>query len=118
VLELTREVGKVDITASPAVAGTAGTPFYFPNDGQTFIAFLGGAAAGDVMTFVSKVDKFGRDAAIKTFTVAAGKTGLVGPFDPGLWNNADGKVEFTLGVGKATDYYLAVRLTNSERNGA
>ena len=58
VLELTRVTGKVDIGVAPAVEGGGGSPYFFPNDGKTFIAFLGGAAAGDTMTFVGKNDEY------------------------------------------------------------
>ena len=117
VLELTRATGDVDTTNAPAVAGNDGTPFFFPNDGQTLLICVGGAA-GCTITFVGKNDEFGRAAASLTFVVGIGKTAIVGPFSPHLWNNTDGEVEFTLSANNADDYFEAVRITNSERNGA
>ena len=118
VRELTRVTGVPDVAADALAAeGTDGTPFYFPNDGMTLLAFVGGAAAGDTITFTGYADEYGRVATSFTFIVAAGKTGLVGPFEPHLWNGTDGRVKFTLGTGKATDFYLAVRLQNTGTNG-
>ena len=116
VSELTRVTGIVDVGADAnVVAGDDGTPFYIPNDGQTLLACEGGTGA--TITFTSKVDEFGRDAASKTFVVGAGKFALVGPFEPALWNDGDGYVEFTLSANNADDFFVAVRLTNSVRNG-
>ena len=116
VLELTRATGDVDVTNAPAVDGADGTPFFFPNDGAILLVCVGGT--GCTITFVGKNDEFGRAAADLTFVVGAGKTAIVGPFSPHLFNNTDGEVEFTLSANNANDYFEAVRITNSERNGA
>ncbi len=115
---LTRVTGITDIeNDANVVDGDDGTPYYFPNDGMTLLAFQAGAAAGDTITFTGYADEFGRVAASFTFIVAAGNTGLVGPFEPHLWNGADGRVAFTLGGADATDHFLAVRLQNTGTNG-
>jgi len=120
VTELTRATGIVDVEAGDAVEGddADGPTFLFPNDGQTFLIFYAGAAAGDQLTFVGNNDEYGRAAASLTFTVAAGNTGVVGPFSPALFNNTNGLVQFAAAVGKGTDFFTAVRITNSQRNGA
>ncbi len=118
VSELTRATGIPDIGADANVeTGTAGTPYYFPNDGKTLLAFEAGAAAGTVITFTGNLDPFGRAAGSLTFTVAAGDVGIVGPFDPLLFNDADGRVKFTIGAADVSDLYLAVRLSNTGQNG-
>ena len=118
VSELTRVTGIPDIISDANVVdASTGTPYYFPNDGMTLIAFVAGAAAGDTITFTGYEDEYGRVATSFTFIVAAGDTGLVGPFDPHLWNDSDGRVKFTLGAADATDHFLAVRLQNTGTNG-
>jgi len=115
---LTRATGIPDIVSDANVVdGSTGTPYYFPNDGMTLLAFVGGAAAGDTITFTGYNDEYGRAAASLTFTVAAGEVGLVGPFDPHLWNDSNGRVKFTIGGSDATDHFLAVRLQNTGTNG-
>ena len=120
VTELTRATGVVDITADANVlAGDAAgaDSFLMPNDGQTFLICYANGGAGEVITFVSVLDQYGRDAASKTFTVATTKTGIVGPFAPGRWNNSDEQVSFKLGTANASSWVLAVRITQSNRSG-
>jgi len=115
---LTRVTGIPDIeNDTNVVDGDDGTPYYFPNDGMTLLAFQAGAAAGTTITFTGYADEYGRVATSFTFIVAAGNTGLVGPFDPHLWNDSDGRVKFTIGAADATDHYLAIRLQNTGTNG-
>jgi len=116
VLELTRVTGDVDVTNAPAVTGAAGTPYLFPNDGKTLLVCVGGAT-GCTITFVGYADEFGRVATSLTFVLGVNKTAIVGPFSPKLFNNADGKVQFTISAANATDYFEAVRITDSGLNG-
>ena len=118
VSELTRVTGIPKIeTDTNVVDGNDGTPYYFPNDGMTLLAFQALAGAGTTITFTGYADEYGRVATSFTFAVVAGDTGLVGPFDPHLWNDSDGRVKFTLGGASADDHFLAVRLTNTGTNG-
>ena len=96
--------------------GTTGS-FLFPNDGRTFIILYAHTAHDETMTFVGKNDKYGRVSADLTFDVAALKTGIVGPFSPALWNDVSGQVKFALTDKDNANKLLAVRITNSERNG-
>jgi len=119
VFESTRIVGIPDWTVAAGVrAGNAaaGSNWYFPNDGMTFI-ILYEAGAGETMTFLGKNDKYGRPSADLTFQVATGDTGIVGPFSPALWNDVDGLVRFALTIEDGGSFLLAVRITNSQRNG-
>ena len=116
VREITRLVGVLDVGADGYVKdGNDGSPYLFPNDGQTFLALESGT--GCTLTFLEKADEMGRLTSDKTFVLGATKFALVGPFSPHLWNNTDGEVSFTISAPNADDYFLAVRLTNSERNG-
>lgn len=120
VRELTRITGVIDWTVDAEVedgdAGTTGN-FLFPNDGRTFLLIYADGGAGETLTFVGKNDKYGRPSGDLTFDVATAKTGLCGPFSPSLWNNANGMVEFALTTKHNVTKLLAVRITNSERNG-
>ena len=98
-------------------AADPGKIFLFPNDGKTFIIMYADGGAGDKLTFTGKNDKYGRPSADLDFDIATAKTGIVGPFDPALWNDSDGKVKFTLTTGVASSYLLAVRITNTGKNG-
>jgi len=113
---LTRATGIVDVeNDTNIVNGASGTPYYFPNDGMTLLAIV--AAVGATVTFTGYVDEYNRAATSFTFIVGAGNTGLVGPFDPHLWNDSNGRVKFTISAANATDYYLAVKLQNTGTNG-
>ena len=113
---LTRVTGIPDITSDTNVVdGNDGTPYYFPNDGMTLLAFVGGT--GCTVTFTGYANEYGRVATSFTFIVAAGDTGLVGPFDTHLWNDSDGRVKFIISGANANDYYLAVKLQNTGTNG-
>ena len=62
-------------------------------------------------------DKYGRASADLNFALATGKTGLVGPFSPHLWNNVDGYVTVALTTKHNTSKLLAVRITDIGLNG-
>ena len=118
VTEVTRATGIVDWTVDGNTEdGDAGSPIYMPNDGQTFLLVYANAGAGETLTFTSVLDQYGRDATSKTFVVATGKTGVVGPFAPGRWNDSNGRVPFTLTTGHNSTKLLAVRVTQSNLNG-
>ena len=121
VFESTRILGLPNWQASAGFrlgnAADPGKVFLFPNDGKTFIIMYADGGAGDKLTFTGKNDKYGRASADLDFDIATAKTGIVGPFDPGLWNDSDGMVKFTLTTGHASSYLLAVRISNSGLNG-
>ena len=121
VFESTRITGIPNWQVAAGVrAGNAATPgniFLFPNDGKTFVVMYADGGAGDTLTFTGKNDKYGRPSADLDFAIATAKTGIVGPFDPSLWNDADGKVKFTLTTGNASSFLLAVRISNTGKNG-
>ena len=106
------KVGVTDLDSDTyAQAGNAagGADFLFPNDGKTIIILDG--VTGDTLTFTARADKFGRTET-RTFTVAVGQWGAIGPFLPELWNDAAGMVHFVPTVGNAGDVLLAVRVSN------
>ena len=104
------KVGVVDIAADAyKEVGNVATDLYFPNDGRTVL--IVDAVTGDTWTFTAVADKYGRTET-RTFVVATGKWGIIGPFLPELWNDADGYIHFAPTVGNAGDLLLAVRVAN------
>jgi len=94
--------------------GTSG--FSFSNDGKTVLFVLDQLAGGtgDVITFIGVNDKYGRAETTLTRTVTARKIFIYGPFDPGLWNDAAGKVRFAFTTHDAKTTLIAVRVTNPQ----
>jgi hypothetical protein len=77
------------------LAGT--TTYAFKNDGRTFLAFAKSGASDCTVTIVTPVTVGGVAVADVTVTVPA-STGdkMVGPFPRSLFNDANGKVSFTM----------------------
>ena len=84
----------LDLTATAVAASVAGDGF--ANGANTMLALINGDASSHTVTFtiVKKVDGVSVSAG-KAVTVAAGHTALIGPFDAGIYNDANGKVNFT-----------------------
>lgn len=106
------KAGILDIAgdADVELGNAAGTDwFYMPNDGKVVLACVVGAGA-KAITFTPVTDKFGRTETL-TVTPTASKNSIIGPFNPEIWNQANGCVQFKPAAGGlATDYYLAVRV--------
>jgi hypothetical protein len=64
-----------------------------PNDGQTLFQVTAGAT-GVTVTAVSVACSHGRTKDI-SFIIPTNQTHLIGPFDPTLFNDANGNVNFT-----------------------
>lgn len=107
------KAGILDVAGNAAAkVGTAagGDQFLFPNDGQTVLAVVGGAAPSAI-TFTAVVNQYGRTETL-VMTPGTNKTSIIGPFKPHLFNNSSGQVEFDpAGGGQADDYYLAIRVS-------
>lgn len=86
----------------------AGTDwFYIPNDGKVVLYVDG--ITGDTFTFTAVADKFGRVETLAP-VVAAGKNAVIGPFNPDIWNQSNGAVQFKPTAANAGDIMLAVRV--------
>ena len=98
--------------ANVLAGNAAGTDYFrIPNDGKVVLVVVGGAGAKQ-LTFTAVTDKFGRTETL-TPTPTASKTSVIGPFNPDLWNQADGAVIFKPAAGGlVTDKYLVVRVGN------
>lgn len=64
----------------------------FVNDGRTFIHVKNGAGAPITATFLTPGNVAGLAIADLVVTVANGTEKMIGPFEPGLFNQSDGKV--------------------------
>lgn len=105
------KAGIVNIAAhaNKVLGTTIGTTDYarIPNDGK--VVLLMDSVTGDTLTFTPVLDKFGRTESLVPVT-AAGKFVCFGPFNPEIWNQADGCVIFKCTAGNAGDVYLALRV--------
>jgi len=77
-----------------------------PNDGK--VVLLVDAVAADTFTFTPVLDKYGRTETLAVPIVIT-DFGIIGPFNPEIWNQADGCVIFKLTTGGAV-IMLAVRV--------
>jgi hypothetical protein len=88
-----RPVGTVELIAA-AVSFDQVNGMKFPNDGRTILIVgldTGGDSSTNQITAESRPDPFGRIGdLVKIFSVES--FNLIGPFDPVLWNQADGNV--------------------------
>ena len=83
--------------------------FYMPNDGETVLVCVCGAAAKQ-LTFTAVLDKYGRTETL-TPTPGSSLTSIIGPFLPEIWNQSNGAIKFQPAAGGlVTDLYLAVRV--------
>jgi len=107
------KTGILDVAgnASAKAGNAAGNDqFLMPNDGQTVLVVVGGAAPSAI-TFTPVANKYGRTETL-VVTPGTSKTSVIGPFKPHLFNNSSGQVEFDpAGGGSADDFYLAVRIS-------
>lgn len=73
-------------------AADATNDMSFANDGKTLFFVKNASASPVTATVVSVADEYGRTGDL-AFVVAAGKTGVCGPFRPqGIWNQSTGLV--------------------------
>lgn len=85
-------------------AATAGNNYLIPNDGRTLL--LANSSGGGTVTVLKPNAVDGDAISGKALTATAGKTIAFGPFPPGVYNDANGKM--TVQVSANTDI-MAVR---------
>lgn len=92
------------------VAANAGGN-YFQNDGQTvFIISNESADTPQEVTIAVNADKHGRDKTLTT-DVTNGRVAMIGPLDPEIFNDSNGRVNITY-EGVTSIKVFAVRLPN------
>lgn len=67
----------------------------FLNSGEEVVIIRNTTAGSRTVTFVSVPDPFGRLGNLAV-VVAAGGVAFAGPFKPGIWSTAQGRVELTV----------------------
>ncbi len=87
----------VGVEASRTGSLSLSNNYFFTNNGTTILNFIKGSATDCIVTIVTPKTVQGLAVGDRAVTVT-GSTGdiFVGPFAPGVYNNANGKVEFTL----------------------
>ena len=90
VQQIDRSAGIVPTYGAAQAAGSGSNQFV--NDGRTFIHIKNGGGAPITATFVTPGNVAGLAIADVVVTVANGTERMVGPFEPGLFNQADGTV--------------------------
>uniref|UniRef100_A0A6M3LXU8 Uncharacterized protein n=1 Tax=viral metagenome TaxID=1070528 RepID=A0A6M3LXU8_9ZZZZ len=110
------KAGFMDLVAGPNMRdgnAPAGDNFYMPNDGKV-ILLVTSTAATSAINFVPVLDKFGRTSTPSPWVVTPTtlKLCVIGPFNPEIWNQPNGCVQFKGAAPVATDHYVAVRVGN------
>lgn len=90
VQQIDRTTGKVPSYSAAQAPASGSNAFY--NDGRTFLHVKNGSGAPMTATFQTSGTVNGLAIADLVVTVANGSEKMVGPFEPGLFNQADGKV--------------------------
>ena len=67
----------------------------FANDGQEVAVFVNASGSPITVTIPRTDTVDGRAVAARTVSVGAGATLAIGPFQPGIYNDAGGLVQFT-----------------------
>lgn len=89
---------RTDTQASDPISTT--DRFLFPNSGREYVLIKKGTGTVDV-TIDVPVTVDGLAVADRTVAVAANESRLLGPFDPSVYNNGDGKVALSFSAAGA-----------------
>lgn len=81
------------ITPTYAAASVGGDEL--PADGRTWLAVVNASGGSITVTAVSTITVSGLTVQDPTFTVGAGVTKWLGPFDGSIYGNASGRVAIT-----------------------
>ena len=71
-----------------------GSNYQFLNDGRIFIHVKNGGGSSDTVTVISQKTVGGLAVADRVVVVANGAEGMIGPFPPDIYNDANGMVNF------------------------
>jgi hypothetical protein len=87
-------VQQIDRTAGvvPSYGAANADGNAFVNDGRTMIHVKNGGGAPITATFLTPGNVAGLAIADQVVTVTNGTEKMIGPFEPGLFNQSDGKV--------------------------
>lgn len=79
----------------PSLASAAGGGDQFINSGSEFFEVVNGGGGGITVTIATQATVDGKAIADDAISVGAGEAHRIGPFPPGLYNDANGYVQVT-----------------------
>ena len=88
-----QEITRSAIT--PIYGAAAGGGDQFANDGRTYIHIKNGGASPITLTIATQMTVDGKAVADDAITVTNGQERIVGPFPPGIYNDANNMVQLT-----------------------
>ncbi len=86
-------VGTITLTGVATNLQAVSSADEFANDGRTFLDVNNGSGSSLTVTFTTPGTIGGVAISDPTVTVAAGAHKRIGPFDPSIFNAADGNVD-------------------------
>lgn len=99
-----QEINRLAIT--PSFAAAAGGGDTFPNDGRTYLHIKNGGGSSITLTVTTQLTVDGKALADDSITVTNGQERIVGPFPPGIYNDASNQV--SLGYSGVTSVTVGV----------
>lgn len=88
-----QEISRAAIT--PSFGAAAGGGDQFANDGRTYVHIKNGGASPITLTVVTQMTVDGKAVADDAITVTNAQERVIGPFPPGIYNDANGMVQLT-----------------------
>lgn len=88
-----QEISRSAIT--PSYGAAAGGGDQFPNDGRTYLHIKNGGGSSITLTIATQLTVDGKAVADDAITVTNAQERVVGPFPPGIYNDANGMVQLT-----------------------
>ena len=88
-----QEISRSGIT--PSYGAAAGGGDQFPNDGRTYLHIKNGGGSSITLTVATQMTVDGKAVADDAITVTNAQERVVGPFPPGIYNDANGMVQLT-----------------------
>jgi len=88
-----QEISRSAIT--PSYGAAAGGGDQFPNDGRTYLHIKNGGGSSITLTVATQMTVDGKAVADDAITVTNAQERIVGPFPPGIYNDANGMVQLT-----------------------
>jgi len=80
---------------SGALTAAAGGGDSFPNDGRTYLDVNNGSGGAITVTAAVQQTVDGKAVTGNAVSVGAGARTKIGPFPPGIYNDANGRVQLT-----------------------
>jgi len=95
VAEAVKKIVPAGLTGTYTGSLSVSNVYQFLNDARIFIHVKNGGVSPDTVTIVSQKTVGGLAVADQTVAIAAGAEAMIGPFNPDIYNDANGKVNFS-----------------------